>query len=82
MRFQRAVEVHAVPVSLAQTSENPVPWRPTKGRRGASGGGERFDQSSEGGEGQAGKEPSQEALRRTVGDATEEAAHRAVKEAA
>ena len=61
-------------------AREPGPWRPTKGRRGARGGGERCDQSSE--EGEAGKEPSQEALRRMVGDTTEEAARKAVKEAA
>ena len=74
------MEVHAVPVSFAQTRENPDPGGQWGGDGGVRGGGERCDQSSE--EGEAGKEPSQEALRRMVGDAIEEAARRAVKEAA
>ena len=65
---------------LCADAREPGSRRPMRGRRGARGGGERCDQSSE--EGEAGKEPSQEARRRMVGGAIEEAARRAVKEAA
>ena len=67
---------------LCADAREPGSRRPMRGRRRARGGGERCDQSSEEGEGEAGKEPSQEARRRMVGGAIEEAERRAVKEAA
>ena len=54
---------------LYADAREPGSRRPMRGKRGARGGGERCDQSSEEGEGEAGKEPSQEALRRMIGDA-------------